>query len=95
MSYGVGHRQGFDLVLLWLWLRLALILPLPWKHPCASHAALKKQKRKKKKPLVILFYKSWLSICIWNQQLLSLNTIEGNSNECVQLSQTEELKITV
>ena len=49
MSYGVGHRQGFDLVLLWLWLRLALILPLPWKHPCASHAALKKQKRKKKK----------------------------------------------
>ena len=49
MSYGVGHRQGLDLVLLWLWHRLvasALIGPLAWEPPCALGAALKRQKKK-------------------------------------------------
>ena len=28
MSYGVGHRLGSDLVLLWLWCRLAATAPI-------------------------------------------------------------------
>ena len=48
MSYGVGHRRGSDLVLLWLWCRLvaaAPIRPLAWELPHAAGAALKKQKQ--------------------------------------------------
>ena len=36
MRYGVGHRRGSDLVLLWLWCRLAAaapIQPLAWEPP--------------------------------------------------------------
>ena len=51
MSYGVGHRRGWDLTLLWLWLWLAamaLIQPLAWEPPYDMGAALKKKKKKKK-----------------------------------------------
>ena len=44
MSYGIGHRHGLDLVLLWLWRRqaaTALIQPLAWEPPYATGAALK------------------------------------------------------
>ena len=49
MSYGVGHRCGSDLVLLWLWRRLvatALIRPLAWEPPRATGVALKDKKTK-------------------------------------------------
>ena len=47
MSWGVGHRRGWDLAWLWLWLwcRLAAtapIRPLAWEPPCAVDVALKK-----------------------------------------------------
>ena len=48
MSYGVSHRRGFDLVLLWLWHRpgaVAPIRPLAWEPPYAMGAALKKRGR--------------------------------------------------
>ena len=45
MSYGVGHRHGSDLALLWLWRsRLAAVAPtelLAWEPPHAVGAALK------------------------------------------------------
>ena len=47
MSCGVGHSCGLDQVFLWLWCRP--IWPLAWEPPCASGAALKRQKKKKKK----------------------------------------------
>ena len=56
MRCGVGHRPGWDPVLLWLWLwrRLAAtapIQPLAWEPPYAAHVALKrKNKTKQKKP---------------------------------------------
>ena len=52
MSYGVGHRCGSDLVLLWLWHRLAAtapIGPLAWEAPYATSEDLKKRKEKKRK----------------------------------------------
>ena len=53
MSCGVGHRCGWDLVLLWLWCNVSyssdLIRPLAWELPYALSAALKRQKKKKKK----------------------------------------------
>ena len=57
MSYGVGHRCLFDLVLLWLWSRqldIALIRPLAWEHPYATATALKRTKDKKKKGCVVV-----------------------------------------
>ena len=51
MSYGVAHRCGLDLVLLWLWHRpaaTALIPSLAWEPPYASGVALNRQKTKKK-----------------------------------------------
>ena len=56
VSCGVGHRCSSELALLWLWHRLAAIAwiqPLAWEPPCASGAALKKQKEKKKSVLMI------------------------------------------
>ena len=50
MSYGVGHRRGSDLALLWSWHRpaaTALISPLAREPPCAASVALKGQKKKK------------------------------------------------
>ena len=50
----VDHRHGSDLALLWLWRRpmaTVLIRPLAWKPPCASGAALKRQKTKNPTPL--------------------------------------------
>ena len=58
MSCGVGHRLGWDPVLLWLWPRraaTALIRPLALEPPCATSAALEKTKKKptkKKKTLL-------------------------------------------
>ena len=54
MSYGVGHRRGLDLALLWLFRRpeaTALIRPLAWEPPYITGVALKSKKRKKKKCL--------------------------------------------
>ena len=50
-SYGVGHRHGSDLMLLWLWGRpaaAALIGPLAWEPPYATGVALKWKKKKKR-----------------------------------------------
>ena len=50
MSCAVGRRLSSDLALLWLWRRLAAVAqirPLAWELPCASGAALKKQKERK------------------------------------------------
>ena len=52
MSYGVDHRCGLDLALLWLWHRPAAaapIRPLAWEPPYAAGVALEKAKKKKKK----------------------------------------------
>ena len=52
VSYGVGHRRGSDLVLLWLWHRptaVAVIGPLTWEHPYAVGASSKEQKKQKTK----------------------------------------------
>ena len=45
----VGRRHSLDLVLLWLWhgpVATALIGPLAWEPPCATGAALERQKIK-------------------------------------------------
>ena len=52
VSWGVGHRRGWDLALLWLWHRptaVAPIRPLVWKPPYAVGAALKRQGRKEER----------------------------------------------
>ena len=52
MSWGVGHRQGLDLALLWLWYRPVATAPnrsLAWEPPYAMGAALEKRQEKKKK----------------------------------------------
>ena len=52
VSCGIGRRHGSDPVLLWLWYRPAVtapIEPLAWESPCATGAALERQKDKKKK----------------------------------------------
>ena len=58
MSYGVGHRHGSEVSLLWLWCRLAataLIPPLAWEPPyahmpiCRECSPRKDKKRKKEK----------------------------------------------
>ena len=51
-SYGIGHRHGLDLVLLWLQCRLAAVAPiqpLAWEPPYALGSAPKRQKNKKEK----------------------------------------------
>ena len=48
MSCGVGRKCSLELALLWLWGRpaaTALIRPQAWEPPCATGAALKKDKR--------------------------------------------------
>ena len=52
MSYGVGHKHGSDLALLWLRCRPAAGAPiqhLAWELPYATGAALKRKRKKKKK----------------------------------------------
>ena len=42
MSYGISHRRGSDLTLLWLWLAsVALVRPLAWELPYALDVILK------------------------------------------------------
>ena len=56
MSYGVGRRHGFALMLLWLWCRPAAVAPngpLVWEPPYAKGAALKRQKKKKERKLCL------------------------------------------
>ena len=49
MSFGVGHRCGSNLALLWLFLTAAaLIQPSAWELPYAIDVALKRPKKKKK-----------------------------------------------
>ena len=48
VRYGVGHRRGLALALLWLWRRpaaTALTRPLAWEPPYAAGVALKRQKK--------------------------------------------------
>ena len=48
MSYGIGHRRGLVLALLWLWHRLVAIAPIPLltqKLPYALGAALIRKKK--------------------------------------------------
>ena len=55
MSYGVGHRRGLELALLWLWYRSAATAPIQppaWETPYAMSAALKKKKKKKDKGIL-------------------------------------------
>ena len=50
MSWGVGHRCGSDLALLWLWCRPVATAPiqlLAWEPPHAAGAAPQKQKTNK------------------------------------------------
>ena len=53
MNCGVGHRHGWDpVLLLWLWCRpvaIAPIRPLAWEPPYAENLALEKAKRQKDK----------------------------------------------
>ena len=47
MSYGVGHRCGSDVVLLWLWRRPTATAPIgteAWELSYATGGALKKAK---------------------------------------------------
>lgn len=62
MRCGVGHRCGWDLILLWLWHRLAAASPirhLAWAPAYVVGAAIKRQKKKRnvgnKCPLFKLF----------------------------------------
>ena len=45
MSYGIGHRRSWDLVMLWLW--YIGWQPLAWELPYAADAALKSRKRER------------------------------------------------
>ena len=59
MSCGVGHRCGWNPVLLWLWHRpvpIALIRPLAWESPYAAAAAQEMAKQTNKKRLYIYIY---------------------------------------
>ena len=50
MSFGIGHQQDLDPVLLWLRSKpaaIAQILPLAWKPAYAMDAALKSKKKTK------------------------------------------------
>ena len=52
MNYGVGHRHGSDVALLWLWRRpaaTAQIRCLSWEAPYAASMALKRPKKNVKK----------------------------------------------
>ena len=52
MSWGVGHRCGLDLALLWLWRRpeaTAPIGPVSWHTSICHRCGHKKRKKKKKK----------------------------------------------
>ena len=52
MSYGVGHRRGSDLALLWLWCRPAAVAPtgpLAWELHMPRERPKKYQKKDKKK----------------------------------------------
>ena len=49
MSYGVYHKHGLDLALLWLWCRpatVAPIQPLFWEFPYVPYKATKQNKQK-------------------------------------------------
>ena len=69
MSRGVGRRRGLDSELLWLWLRPVATAPirsLAWEPPCATGAALEKDKKTEKKkkpknPLMYILIKPYLS----------------------------------
>ena len=49
MSYGVGHRHGSDVALLWLWRRLVAVAPIRPLASICSGCGPKKTKRPKKK----------------------------------------------
>ena len=72
MSCGVGHRCGFDLVLLWLWHRpvaTAPIRPLAWEPPYAVSVALKKRQKTEKK-LFLKLTKEMQVLNVENKTLL-------------------------
>ena len=56
MSYGVGHRQGLDPMLLWQGCRpaaTALIQPLAWETPYAAGIALKNKNKKQTFQIIV------------------------------------------
>ena len=94
MSFGVGCRCGWDLVLLWLWYRLAaaaLIRPLAWELPCATDVALKtktKEKKRKKKRLLVAKEERGISGIGWKFaiskcKLLCIGRINTTRSYCI------------
>ena len=76
MSYGVGHRQGSDLVLLWLWCRpptTAPIRPLAWETLHVIQAALKRHTHTHK--VLLLIFQGFSSRHFW-----SANVFKGSQN---------------
>ena len=66
MRYGVRHRRGLDLALLWLWSRLAavaLIGLIAWEPPYAMGEAPKKQNKKKK----VVFFPKAIKLRTWSE----------------------------
>ena len=56
MSYGVGHKHGLDLMLLWLWCGPAAVAPfgpLAWEAPYAMSVAQKSKKKSSFFPLLL------------------------------------------
>ena len=85
MICGVGHRRGWDPVLLRLWHRLAavaLIEPLAWESPYAMGAALKSNKNKKKK---MILNDQWVTAGIKIKIQKYLETNENKNVTCRNL----------
>ena len=65
MSWGMGHRCGSDLVLLWLWHKPAAAAPvqlLAWEFPYAADAALKWKSKTKQKNI---YTRKHICACIY------------------------------
>ena len=78
MSYGVDHRRGSDLALLWLWPRpaaVAPIRPLAWEPPYAVGVALKRQNKNKNKK----------KMCFWSSRCGTVETNLTKNHEVVAL----------
>lgn len=79
MNWGVGGRQGSDLVWLWPWLTpvaAGLIQPLTWIFPYAAPVALKDQKKKKRRDhaLLILLFLIWCHYTVSIQLMFNIHT---------------------
>ena len=76
MSYGVGHRQALDLMLLWHRpAATAPIQPLTWEPPYAVGVALERPKNKNKKTKPKPPTK-WSFLCAYNVLLNNKDIME-------------------